>query len=60
MDRRHKAESLFREKTNCTQAVLLSFAAENGLDESIALKIASGFGAGMARLQETCGAVTGA
>jgi C_GCAxxG_C_C family probable redox protein len=60
MDRRDKAESLFREKTNCAQAVLLSFASENGLDESTALKIACGFGAGMARLQETCGAVTAA
>jgi C_GCAxxG_C_C family probable redox protein len=60
MNRRDKAETLFREKTNCTQAVLLSFAAENGLDESLAMKVACGFGAGMARLQETCGAVTGA
>jgi C_GCAxxG_C_C family probable redox protein len=30
------------------------------LDEETALKISCGFGAGMGRAQETCGAVTGA
>jgi C_GCAxxG_C_C family probable redox protein len=39
--------------------VLLTFANELDLDELTALKIASGFGGGMARA-ETCGAVTGA
>jgi C_GCAxxG_C_C family probable redox protein len=44
---------------NCAQAVLAPFAAELGIPEEEALKIASGFGAGMARTQATCGAVTG-
>jgi len=44
---------------NCAQSVLLSFASDIKLDRIAALKIASGFGGGMA-LAETCGAVTGA
>ena len=44
---------------NCAQAVLSAFCPEWGLDKTMALKIAGGFGAGMARVQEVCGAVTG-
>jgi C_GCAxxG_C_C family probable redox protein len=44
---------------NCAQSVLYAFRHELGLDEDQALKIATGFGAGMARKQEVCGAVTG-
>jgi len=44
---------------NCAQSVLLSYARELNLDEMTALKIAAGFGGGMA-MAETCGAVTGA
>lgn len=44
---------------NCSQTVVKLFAPEIGLDEKTALKVASGFGAGMA-CAETCGAVTGA
>lgn len=44
---------------NCAQTVISLFAKDVGLDEKTALKIASGFGGGMARA-ETCGAVTGA
>ncbi|MBN1820381.1 MAG: C_GCAxxG_C_C family protein [Prolixibacteraceae bacterium] len=43
---------------NCCQTVFSLFAPEIGLDENTALKIASGFGGGMA-CAETCGAVTG-
>lgn len=49
----------FPERFNCAQTVFSIFAPELGLDEKIALKIASGFGGGMA-CAETCGAVTGA
>ena len=45
-------------KFNCAQTVFSLFAGELGIDEKIALKIASGFGGGMA-CAETCGAVTG-
>lgn len=44
---------------NCAQSVFMPFAADGGLDQAAAAKVASSFGAGMARLQETCGAVTG-
>jgi C_GCAxxG_C_C family probable redox protein len=45
-------------KFNCAQTVFSIFASDIGIDEKIALKIASGFGGGMA-CAETCGAVTG-
>lgn len=44
---------------NCAQSVLLSHAEELKLDKMTALRIALGFGGGMA-MAETCGAVTGA
>jgi len=44
---------------NCAQSVLLSFSEEVNLDEKTAMRIALGFGGGMA-MGETCGAVTGA
>ena len=39
--------------------MLDAFHDETGLDEDLALKIATGLGAGMGRKQEVCGAVTG-
>jgi len=44
---------------NCAQAVFSSYAGRLGLDEDLCLKLATGFGGGMARSQEVCGAVTG-
>ena len=57
-DRIETALSRFAEGFNCSQAVLSAYA--EGMDEETALKIASGFGGGMGRMAETCGAVTGA
>jgi C_GCAxxG_C_C family probable redox protein len=45
---------------NCAQAVFSIYAPILEVDEENALRITTGFGAGMGRLQETCGAVTGA
>ena len=45
---------------NCAQSVLGVFCADLGLDRVAAMKLASGFGAGMGRKQEVCGAVSGA
>lgn len=45
---------------NCAQSVLGVFCEDLGMDKETALKLASGFGAGMARRQEVCGAVSGA
>ena len=44
---------------NCAQAVLYSFCDDLNFDKDTALKLASGFGAGMARKQGTCGAIAG-
>jgi C_GCAxxG_C_C family probable redox protein len=44
---------------NCAQAVLYPFCDDLRFDKDTALRLACGFGAGMARKQGTCGAVTG-
>jgi C_GCAxxG_C_C family probable redox protein len=44
----------------CSQAVLLAFSDQLGIDREMALRIATGFGAGISGLGETCGAITGA
>lgn len=44
---------------NCAQSVFYAFCEDLGLDADTALKIAGGFGAGMGRNGEVCGAVTG-
>ena len=54
------AVACFNNGFNCAQAIFTAYCDELGLDEETALKIACGFGAGMGRLQETCGAVSGA
>ena len=55
-----RAEELFRQGYNCAQAVVFAFSARPGGDGDTTLRIASGFGGGIAHRQETCGAVTGA
>jgi C_GCAxxG_C_C family probable redox protein len=55
-----KALQSFRAGLNCAQAVLTAYSEEMDFDKSLALRISCGFGGGMGRLQETCGAVTGA
>jgi C_GCAxxG_C_C family probable redox protein len=55
-----EAEQVFNEGYNCAQAVVLPVAGECSIAETDALRMASVFGAGMGRMQETCGAVTGA
>jgi len=59
MSKAEIAENYF-ESYNCAQSVLTTYAADHGLNKDKALQLAAGFGAGMARLQETCGAVSGA
>lgn len=53
------AKNYFEKGYNCCQAVVLAFKDEIGVDENIALKIASSFGGGIGRLREVCGAVSG-
>ena len=44
---------------NCAQAVLYANCGRLQFDESVALRLATGLGAGVAREGEICGAVTG-
>ena len=60
MNQIETALSLLAHGFNCSQAVLSAYAGQFGVDDETALKIASGFGGGMGRMADTCGAVTGA
>jgi C_GCAxxG_C_C family probable redox protein len=50
----------FNADLNCAQSVMTAYMEEFNIDPEIALSVSCGFGGGMGRLQETCGAVTGA
>lgn len=60
MNRSEKALRFYSEGFNCAQSVIVSFADIMELDEETSLRLASGFGGGMGRMQGTCGAATGA
>ena len=53
------AKQLFLDGCNCAQAVLCAFEDLTGLDRELAMKLASSFGGGLARMREVCGAVSG-
>ena len=59
MDHGLKAAELFRQGYNCAQAVAVAYVGEMGLTEQQAARMASGFGGGMGRMREVCGAVSG-
>jgi C_GCAxxG_C_C family probable redox protein len=59
MERSERAVEKFIGGFNCAQAVFFSFCDDLGLDKNQALKLACGFGAGMGRKEEVCGAVSG-
>lgn len=54
-----RAKELFESGYNCAQAVLVAFSDITGLDEKTSAMISSGFGGGMGRMREVCGAVSG-
>ncbi len=54
------AVSCYNSGFNCSQAIISTYGPEFGINRDIALKLATGFGGGMGRMGETCGAVTGA
>ncbi|MFW9879587.1 MAG: C-GCAxxG-C-C family protein [Candidatus Thorarchaeota archaeon] len=60
MPRIEKAVSSFKGTCNCAQAILSTYSTQYGLNRDTALKLATGFGGGMARLGRTCGAVSAA
>lgn len=54
-----RAYEIFTGGANCAQATLGAFAQELGLTAETAARIASGFGGGLGRQREVCGAVSG-
>ena len=60
MNRVERAEALFLDGCNCSQAVFTAFADEFGLDEELAKRLACGLGGGVGRMREVCGAVSAA
>lgn len=60
MERSEQAKELFLSGYNCSQSVVLSFADDLKYSKELVQKMAAGFGGGMGKQQETCGAVTGA
>ncbi len=59
MDLKEIGINKFKEGYNCAQSVLFSLREYTGLTEDQSLKIATGFGSGMGRTQNICGAVSG-
>src|SRR5512138_2424520 len=59
MAKQEEAMTKFMGGYNCAQSVFYAFCDDLGLEPEIALKVACGFGAGMGRKGEVCGAVTG-
>lgn len=60
MSKVETAVARFEEGCSCAQAVFSAYAEGLGMDRPTAMKVSAGFGGGMGRLAETCGAVTGA
>jgi C_GCAxxG_C_C family probable redox protein len=59
MEKSQIATDKFSEGYNCAQSVFYCFCDDLGFDKNTALKLATGFGGGMGRKEEVCGAVTG-
>ena len=53
------AYGYFLKGYNCSQSVVAAFAPQLGLSEELALRLSSGFGAGIGRMREVCGAFCG-
>lgn len=54
------AKELFLEGYNCAQAVFGAFCEDFGIDRNTGFVLSSGFGGGISRRREVCGAVSGA
>lgn len=53
------AKEQFKNGCNCSQAVAVAFCEETGLDRELVKQLTTGFGGGMGRMREVCGAVSG-
>ena len=59
MEHQYLAADLFFNGCNCAQAVVVAFSDVTGLDAAFAKKLSCGFGGGLGRQREVCGAVSG-
>lgn len=55
-----QAIAIFSNGYNCSQSVFSVFASDFGMSRDLSLRLTGPMGAGIARRQEACGAVTGA
>ncbi len=60
MTKADDAVECFSKGYSCSQSVLSAYCGQFGMGKEQALRVAGAFGAGMGRMCETCGAVTGA
>ena len=60
MSESEKAREQFANGLNCSQSIIAQYAEKYQLDIATACKLATGFGGGMGRMGNTCGALTGA
>ena len=59
MSKGERAEALFMQGYNCSQAVASAFADEMKMRETDVARLTMGFGGGIGRMREVCGAVSG-
>jgi C_GCAxxG_C_C family probable redox protein len=59
VNRTERAVQMFEQEFSCSQSVFSAFADSADIPRETALRVASGFGGGLARTGDTCGAVTG-
>ena len=59
MTRGELAKEQFKNGCNCSQAVAVAFCEETGLARELVKQLTTGFGGGMGRMREVCGAVSG-
>lgn len=59
-DHAQKAIEFFNKGYSCSQSVFSAFAEDYGLDPGVAISVAAGFGGGIGRTGNLCGAVSGA
>lgn len=59
MTKGEQAKQNFLSGLNCSQSVAVAFCDEMNMDSETAKRLVIGFGGGMGRLREVCGAVSG-
>ena len=60
MDRSQRAKANFLEGYNCAQSVALAFCEDFGFTKEQMARLVSGYGGGVGRMRELCGALLGA